>query len=79
MNLTPKKSIDAHSIPNFLLDRTSRCGGCEPNGKWWNLAELFAFSNGSSIDPKPSAHSFPDGIPTAPGFSSTYPRITASK
>ena len=52
MKLTPKKSIDAHSISNFLLDRTSQCGGCEPNGKWWNLAELFAFSNGSSIDPE---------------------------
>jgi hypothetical protein len=52
MKITAKKSLDSDSIPNFLLARTSQCGGSESNGKWWNLAELFSFSNGTTIDPE---------------------------
>ena len=45
MNRAPKKSLE------FLLARTARFGGPEPNGRSWNLAELFAISNGSAVDP----------------------------
>ena len=51
MKITAKKSLDSESIPNFLLARTLRGGGFEPKGRWWNLAELFSFSNGATIDP----------------------------
>ena len=48
---TPKKSLDPSPTLDVLLAKTVRFGSPEANARWWNLAELFAISNGSSVDP----------------------------
>ena len=52
--------------PDYFLSRTPAFGGLQPHGMWWNLAELFAISNGSPVDPgafvRLASGRSPDGV-----------------
>ena len=51
MTITPTKTLDLNQCgPDYYLSRTPAGGGIQPNGRWWNLAELFSLSNGTSAD-----------------------------
>ena len=42
----------AHAVPfppDYFLSQTPAFGGLQPYGRWWNLAEMFAISNGSPV------------------------------
>ena len=56
MSPRPKKTCDVPCTPDYFLWRTSSHGGLQPHGRWWNLAELFAISNGSQIEPTAFLH-----------------------
>ena len=52
-----KKSLNLSPCPpDYFLSHTARCGGAQPAGRWWNLAELFGISNGSEVDPQALLH-----------------------
>lgn len=49
--IQPKKTLNLDPCdPRYFLSRTVRFGGDQPNGKWWNLAELFGIPNGSDVE-----------------------------
>lgn len=42
--------------PDYYLSQTPAFGGLQPYGRWWNLAEMFAISNGSTVAPDAFVH-----------------------
>ena len=47
----PAKSLHLDcAAPGRLLSLTVPFGCAQPAGRWWNLAELFGFANGSELD-----------------------------
>lgn len=53
MTITPKKTLDlTPCAPDYYLSKTPAGGGIQPNGRWWNLAELFSLSNGATAEPE---------------------------
>lgn len=51
MTITPTKTLDLNPCgPRYYLSRTPAGGGIQPNGRWWNLGELFSLSNGASAE-----------------------------
>ena len=49
MTQLPSKAHAVPFPPDYFLSQTPAFGGLQPYGRWWNLAEMFAISNGSTV------------------------------
>ena len=56
MTQHPTKTHAVPFPPDYFLSQTPALGGLQPHGRWWNLAEMFAISNGSPVAPSAFAH-----------------------